>query len=450
MASSGYSTFNAATLLARFDFSSHQDILHTSQLSPSKATTLLDRIYDYLQDHAPGSAEYPHVLRLLQDCCYHTGAFPTLLIIPHITFSRDQPFKRGGEATLYHGRMAERHVAVRELFVAARESEKDARHFAIQLVHREAIVHSQLHHPNILPFLGIYYEGASAHPLVILPFLERGSLEKLLADLNGKLMKQSDLIMILAGLARGLVYLHSRGPPIIHGDLQPGNVLINNLGNPVLCDFGLGRIRHEISRSCTDHINGGRLRFVAPELWDLAGSSQQSDVFALAMTYLNAWSGQPPFPEISQEWRVASELSKGSRPAKPLKAVVLGHEVEAEFWKLLESMWVHQASNRPLSGQVLDNFEHIFKPLKQHLPSTQPTPAYLPSDEFHISSAILPPPDISSSPRNFRSPHAQTALHNLPYTGEASQYLWDHRPENLCLSGTREAVLNALINWAEG
>ncbi|KAF8307208.1 kinase-like protein, partial [Clavulina sp. PMI_390] len=301
------------------------------------------------------------------------------------------------------------------------------------------IIHSQLHHPNILPFLGIYYESAYSVPLVILPYIERGSLERLLAELKPeKLMEQSDMITIVS-LARGLVYLHSRDPPIIHGDLQPGNVLINNLGNPVLCDFGLGRIRHEISRSCTDHINGGRLRFVAPELWDLAGSSQQSDVFALAMTYLNAWSGQPPFPEISQEWRVASELSKGSRPAKPLKAVVLGHEVEAEFWKLLESMWVHQASNRPLSGQVLDNFEHIFKPcecsalfeaqlswtddkcvffailypppgfildsVKQHLPSTQPTPAYLPSDEFHISSAILPPPDISSSPRNFRSPH---------------------------------------------
>jgi serine/threonine protein kinase len=45
-----------------------------------------------------------------------------------------------------------------------------------QLVHREAITHAQLDHPNIIPFLGVYRENTDGPPMTVLPFIERGSL----------------------------------------------------------------------------------------------------------------------------------------------------------------------------------------------------------------------------------------------------------------------------------
>jgi hypothetical protein len=42
-----------------------------------------------------------------------------------------------------------------------------------QLVHREAITHAQLDHPNIIPFLGVYRENTEGPPMTVLPFIER-------------------------------------------------------------------------------------------------------------------------------------------------------------------------------------------------------------------------------------------------------------------------------------
>ena len=45
-----------------------------------------------------------------------------------------------------------------------------------KLLHREAITHAQLDHPNIIPFLGVYRENTNEPPMTVLPFIERGSL----------------------------------------------------------------------------------------------------------------------------------------------------------------------------------------------------------------------------------------------------------------------------------
>lgn len=50
------------------------------------------------------------------------------------------------------------------------------------MVHREAITHSQLDHPNILPFLGIFHEEEGSPPLTVLPFMTNGSLSELILD----------------------------------------------------------------------------------------------------------------------------------------------------------------------------------------------------------------------------------------------------------------------------
>ena len=49
-----------------------------------------------------------------------------------------------------------------------------------QHIHREAITHSLLDHPNIISFLGLYTESTDGPPLVVLPFLERGSLSEVM------------------------------------------------------------------------------------------------------------------------------------------------------------------------------------------------------------------------------------------------------------------------------
>ncbi|KAF8288403.1 kinase-like protein [Clavulina sp. PMI_390] len=203
--------------------------------------------------------------------------------------------------------------------------------------------------------------------------------------------------MQLVGTARGIVYLHSRNPPIIHGDIHPGNILIDETGSPLLCDFGRSRIRHEVSRK-SNREEGGRTRFLAPELSDDQGGhfsqTQESDVFALAMTFLNVWSREPPFPETGNWYQLITAVRNGERPARPTASVKLGSASHDEFWTLLVEMWAHEKAERPRSEKVLESVECIFRPLGHYFPSEATllvTPFSDPGSEaaFHVVFLLL-------------------------------------------------------------
>ncbi|KAF8294170.1 kinase-like protein, partial [Clavulina sp. PMI_390] len=226
---------------------------------------------------------------------------------------------------------------------------------------REAITHSQLQHPNVIQFLGIYQEGPDALPLTIAPYMERGSLQDSVAN---KFIKPHHFGGIAVGISQGVAYLHSRTPPVIHGDLHPGNILLDGSGDPVLCDFGLSRIRHEVTRARTMRQEGGRIRFLAPELsLSLEGqflTTSASDVFSLAMTLLNLCTGRMPFAEVRNEWQVASRVNQGGRPNRPAEGF-LTSRVGLLLWELLEIMWAQMPENRPSSANVVLRLEELFK-----------------------------------------------------------------------------------------
>lgn len=77
------------------------------------------------------------------------------------------------------------------------------------------------------------------------------------------------------------------------------NILIDANGRAVVCDFGLSRILHEVTRSRTRIQEGGHLRFLAPEL--SAGEDEKfrtttaSDVYSLGMALFELLTLEPPF-----------------------------------------------------------------------------------------------------------------------------------------------------------
>ncbi|KAF8324082.1 kinase-like protein, partial [Clavulina sp. PMI_390] len=240
---------------------------------------------------------------------------------------------------------------------------------------REALTHAQLSHPNILPFLGVYCEEVEAPPMMVLPFIDRGSLQDLLDE---QPLTSESFEQILTGAARGVLYLHSRQPPIVHGDIHPGNILINELGDPYVCDFGLSRIRHEVTRTHTMIFEGGRARFLAPELsagWtERFRTSRESDVFALAMTFLTAWTAKPPFSEVKNEKKAASYIQKGRRPKRCQSAGGFLRPNTATFWTFLEGMWAQEPSARLSAEAVLDGLTQIFPPIVPQAPPVTPDP----------------------------------------------------------------------------
>ena len=143
------------------------------------------------------------------------------------------------------------------------------------------------------------------------------------------------------------------------------NILVGPPNHAFLCDFGLSRIRHECTRTHTIIREGGRTRFLAPELSDGPEefrTSAASDIFSLAMTFLNSWTREHPFAEFKEQ-KAGAAIRDGRRPERPAMHIDLPSEIEEEFWQLIKSMWVHAADDRPSSQDVQKRLETIFGPI---------------------------------------------------------------------------------------
>ena len=98
------------------------------------------------------------------------------------------------------------------------------------------------------------------------------------------------------------------------------NVLADESGEALLCDFGLCRIRYEISRTYTEIRQGGRVRFVAPELWSGQRPlriNEASDTYSLAMTIYALGTHRRPLFKYDNDFTVVNAIQTGARPEEP-------------------------------------------------------------------------------------------------------------------------------------
>ena len=98
---------------------------------------------------------------------------------------------------------------------------------------------SQLHHPNIVQFLGVHYKSGSDIPILIMERLPM-SLTNYLEQ--NKIIPNHIKNSILLDVSLGLLYLHTQTPPIIHRDLTANNVLLTSDMKAKITDFGMSRI----------------------------------------------------------------------------------------------------------------------------------------------------------------------------------------------------------------
>ncbi|KDQ07891.1 hypothetical protein BOTBODRAFT_139568, partial [Botryobasidium botryosum FD-172 SS1] len=173
----------------------------------------------------------------------------------------------------------------------------------------------RLRHPNVLPFLGWHQRGSTTY-LVSL-WMENGHV----SDFVQK-HPEADSLQLLVQVASGLEYLHTREPPVIHGDLRGPNILISQSGDVCIADFGLSELKAEgHEHYSTPWFSAGHPRWQAPELIraetnEEARRTVASDVFAFGRVMLEIFTMKAPFFYIHNlgiAWRVAA----GELPNRP-------------------------------------------------------------------------------------------------------------------------------------
>lgn len=158
----------------------------------------------------------------------------------------------------------------------------------IQTFLQECQLMSRICHPNITQFIGICFLHGSRLPLLVMERLDT-SLDDLLESTPN--IPLSVKVLMLADVARGLLYLHLQNPKIVHRDLTARNVLLTVSFTAKITDFGNSRIVHlqpgQLAKTLTRV--PGTLVYMPPEA--LSGTSHSVygtslDVFSFGILTL--------------------------------------------------------------------------------------------------------------------------------------------------------------------
>src|ERR1043166_8705190 len=161
---------------------------------------------------------------------------------------------------------------------------------------------------------------------------EKGSLHENAASLRDEPRK---CVQLMAKVARAVDYAHSRG--VLHRDLKPGNILLNDRGEPLVSDFGLAKLldgNNDLTRSLTTFGTAG---FIAPEqAGDAAVNlTPSADVYSLGAVLFNLLAGRPPF-QGSNPVSVIRKASETQAPKLRSLAPSLDRDLETICARCLE------------------------------------------------------------------------------------------------------------------
>jgi len=176
----------------------------------------------------------------------------------------------------------------------------------------EARTIATLRHPNILRLIEYFTDDSDGEKLcLVMDYMPGGSLGTLMAE---GLMTIARVETLCAQIAAALSYAHRQG--VIHRDLKPQNVLLDESGNAMLSDFGIAKLLSEnISMTRTGAIIGTPA-YMSPEQWEGAPIDNRSDIYSFGVLVYEMLSGQLP-ASLPTAYRAAARRSQPVGEPRP-------------------------------------------------------------------------------------------------------------------------------------
>ena len=195
---------------------------------------------------------------------------------------------RGGMGVIYRARQqhSRRIVAVKRILAHQVNS-----HETLVRFRREAEAVASLDHPNILPIHEVS-ESEEGLPFFSMKYATGGSLRAAAPSLR---TKPRECVRLMAKVARAIAYAHSKG--VLHRDLQPGNILLDENGEPMVSDFGLAKWLDQSSDLTRTLETLGTPGYIAPEQAECRADKLTSaaDTYSLGAILFYLLTGRPPF-----------------------------------------------------------------------------------------------------------------------------------------------------------
>jgi serine/threonine-protein kinase len=203
---------------------------------------------------------------------------------------------RGGMGVVYKAldTLLDRVVALKMIRRGERAGPGETERFA-----REARAAAQLHHPHIITLHDFGREEDQYY--ITMAFAPGGSL----AENRPHFTDPREAAVLMEKIARAVHHLHSKG--ILHRDLKPGNIMLDEHGEPLVSDFGLAKFLDADAELTQEGVIVGTPAYMAPDLVAAqpGGASIRSDVWSLGVIFYELLTGKRPFvgsgvKEVSQ------------------------------------------------------------------------------------------------------------------------------------------------------
>ncbi|MCI0414656.1 serine/threonine-protein kinase [bacterium] len=238
-----------------------------------------------------------------------------------------EKISKGGMGTVYkaYHPALDRHVAIKVL--AARFSSDEN---FVQRFKKEARIVARLEHPHILPVYDFAFEGDTAY--LVMKLVEGSSLY---AHIGPRGMAPTRAMMIVEAVAQALSHAHRRN--IIHRDIKPDNILIDETEWVYLSDFGMAKMVTTTGPTGEGTIMGTP-EYMSPEQAQGKTVDFRSDIYSLTVLIFHILTGTLPF--------------KGSHPLATIKQVIYDPFPEItsqnpQLPKLLDPLLQKGASKNP-------------------------------------------------------------------------------------------------------
>jgi hypothetical protein len=228
---------------------------------------------------------------------------------------------------------------------------------ALRRFQREIKITARLEHPSIVP---VHDTGASSNgaPFYVMRKVSGRPLERLVATAE-TLGERLALIPHIVNSAHAIAHAHARG--IVHRDIKPSNILVGELGETVVIDWGLAKVIGEadepLGRPLVDLSDSLKTRagivygtpgFMAPEQLRGAPVNEQCDVYALGATLYHMLSRKPPHYA-----KTADEMMKAAVTAAPTPIRALVDGVPPDLATIVDKALAHDPAIRYHDARAL-------------------------------------------------------------------------------------------------
>ncbi|KDQ61870.1 hypothetical protein JAAARDRAFT_31351 [Jaapia argillacea MUCL 33604] len=272
------------------------------------------------------------------------------------------PHAQGSFSDVYKGLITEESVDVQVALKIFRVCD-DERKNAVVFEHyrREVRAYERLHrNPHVAEVLGVATIGVK--PALVTKWYENGDIAH-----YPHLNPHVSIHNLTLDLVQGLKSLHSNYPPIVHGDLKPSNILVDDDGHAILSDFGLAYTLDGTEFTTTDL--AGSCRFMAPELLPTIIDDDspppvrttRSDIWSLGCTIMQLITSKKPYCTRRLDSQVVLSIVNGTPPyteADFLNAHIMSEADQCRnLWEVVGRCWEMDPARRP----TIDEFESLIQ-----------------------------------------------------------------------------------------